>query len=165
MLDEVLKKSGVKTKEAMRSHAFRKGFKSICEQKNMKSLHVEMLMGHNVGLAGHYYRPSESDLLEDYMTHAAYSLTIDPTFRLQRQVAKLETERDNDIANLKAAVVFLSDKVNAAIIANEPLSKVIFNRKGIVTGIKVPAANKNTATAQLAKTTKENQESDNTMST
>jgi hypothetical protein len=44
----------------------------------------------------------------------------------------------------------LADKVNAAIIAKEPSSKVIFNQKGIATGIKVSAANKNTATAQLA---------------
>jgi hypothetical protein len=32
----------------------------------------------------------------------------------------------------------------------ESSSKVIFNQKGIATGIKIPAANKNTATAQLA---------------
>ena len=51
------------------SHGLRKFFKTQCEQAGMKSLHVEMLMGHNVGLASNYYRPPESDLLEDYMTH------------------------------------------------------------------------------------------------
>jgi integrase len=101
ILDEALKRSGVKTSEAMRSHAFRKGFKSICEQKGMKSLHVEMLMGHNVGLASNYYRPAESDLLEDYINHAVDSLTIDPTFRLQKRVARLESERTEEIAKLK----------------------------------------------------------------
>ena len=199
LLNEGLKRSGAKTKEAMRSHAFRKGFKSICEQKGMKSLHVEMLMGHNVGLASNYYRPPESDLLEDYMIHAADSLTIDPTFRLQKHVAKLETERtqeidrlktelaklreenqesvttiyehntklyerDNDIAELKSAVAFLSDKVNAAIVANEPSSKVIFNQKGIP-AIKIPASMRNTVTAPFAKITEENQESDTTTGT
>ena len=44
-VDECLKKSGVKTTEAMRSRAFRKGFKSICEQSGMKSINVEMLLG------------------------------------------------------------------------------------------------------------------------
>jgi hypothetical protein len=58
-------------------------------------------------------------------------------------------ERDNDIAELKAAVALLADKVNAAIIANEPLSEVIFNQKG-VPAIKLPAFNRNKATAQLA---------------
>ena len=72
-------------------------------------------------------------------------MTINNQNRLQKQVAVLSEkssqeniemktklyERDNDIAELKAAVAFLTDKVNAAIIANEPSSKVIFNQKGI----------------------------------
>ena len=58
-VDGVLKKSGVKTKEAMRSHAFRKGFKSICEQSGMKSINVEMLIDHDTGVSEHYYRPAE----------------------------------------------------------------------------------------------------------
>jgi integrase len=181
------------------SHGMRKFFKTQCEHVGMKSLHVEMLLGHNVGLASNYYRPPESDLLEDYMTHAADSLTIDPTFRLQKQVTRLETERteeivrlkaeltklreesqesvttiyehntklyerDNDIAELKSAVAFLSDKVNAAIIANEPSSEVIFNQKGIP-AIKITPVNKNTATAPLAEITEEKQESDTTTGT
>jgi hypothetical protein len=48
--------------------------------------------------------------------------------------AKLQ-QRDNDIAELKAAFAFLSDKVNAAIIANEPSSKVISDQKGVPKGI------------------------------
>jgi phage I-like protein len=91
-------------------------------------------------------------------------LTINNQNRLQKQVAVLSEkssqeniemktklyERDNDIAELKAAVAFLTDKVNAAIIANEPSSKVIFNQKGIATGIEITSVN-NTATAPLAK--------------
>ncbi len=60
-----------------------------------------MLMGNNLGLASNYYRPAESDLLEDYMTHSADSLTIDPTFRLQKHVAILETEKTEEIAELE----------------------------------------------------------------
>lgn len=97
ILNEALKSMVVKTKEAMRSHVLRKGFKSIFEQKGMKSLHIEAFMDNNVGLASKYYRPAESDILEDYMTHAADSLTIDPRFRLQKHVAKLETERTEEI--------------------------------------------------------------------
>ena len=44
---EVLKRSGVytnKRQEIMMSHAFRKNFKTVCEESGMKSLHVEMLM-------------------------------------------------------------------------------------------------------------------------
>ncbi len=68
------------------SHGFRKFFFSECEKSGMKSINVKMLMGHNIGVSGHYYRPSESDLLEDYMTHAADALTIDDTQRLRQQI-------------------------------------------------------------------------------
>jgi hypothetical protein len=74
-------------------------------------------------------------------------------------------ERDNDIAELKAAVAFLADKVNAAIIANESSSKVIINQKGIATAIKIPAECKNTVTAQFVKITEEDSESATTTGT
>ena len=228
IIKQVVQRSGVynqSKREVHLSHGMRKFFMTQCEHAGMKSLNVEMLLGHNVGLAGHYYRPAETDLLEDYMTHAADSLTIDPNLRLQKQVTRLESEkseemarlkadlaklrvenqeaattiyehnlvlknlndnfkkqqaehdkqfhvemntklyeRNNDIAELKAAVAFLADKVNAAIIANEPSSKVIFNQKGIPS-IKIPALNNNTATAPLAKITEENQESATTTCT
>jgi integrase len=106
-IDGVLKKSGVKTSEAMRSHAWRKGFKSICEQSAMKSINVEMLLGHDIGVSGHYYRPAERDILEDYMTHAADALTIDPARRLQTRVKELETGQAQDIAQLKREIAAL----------------------------------------------------------
>jgi integrase len=49
-IDDVIKKAGVKTKKVMRSHAFRKGFKSICEQSGMKSINVEMLLGRTISV-------------------------------------------------------------------------------------------------------------------
>ena len=33
----------------------------------MKSLHVEIFLGHDTGLNENYYRPSEEDLLNDYL--------------------------------------------------------------------------------------------------
>jgi hypothetical protein len=102
LIDEALKKAGVKTSDAMRSHAFRKGFKSICEQSGMKSINIEMLMGHNIGVSGHYYRPAESDILEDFMSHAADALTIDPRRRLEEENHDLKVTQAQEIARLKA---------------------------------------------------------------
>lgn len=100
IVDEVLKKSGVKTSEAMRTHACRKGFKSICEQSGMKSINVELLMGHNIGVSGHYYRPEESDILGNFMTHAADALTIVPTKRLERENTELRKGQQDYLAEL-----------------------------------------------------------------
>jgi len=33
----------------------------------MKSLPIEMLLGHDVGLANSYYKPTEKELLEKYL--------------------------------------------------------------------------------------------------
>ena len=100
IIDKVLNDSGVKTPEAMRSHAWRKGFKSICEQSGMKSINVEILLGHDIGVSGHYYRPVESDILEDYMTHGADALTIDPTQRLKQENEKLRKNQKDYLAEL-----------------------------------------------------------------
>ena len=104
LIDEALKKAGVKTSEAMRSHAFRKGFKSICEQSGMKSINIEMLMGHNIGVSGHYYRPAESDILEDYMTHAADALTISSEIRLEKENLDLKSEQAQRIERLEKEI-------------------------------------------------------------
>ena len=70
IMDEVLRKSGVKTSEAMRSHALRKGFMSTCERTGMKSINVKMLMGHSIGVENSYYKPTDDDLMNDYMTRS-----------------------------------------------------------------------------------------------
>ena len=77
----------------------------------MKSINVEMLMGHNIGVSGHYYRPAESDMLEDYMTHAVDALTISSEYRLKKRNEELETERDQDITLLKNEITALKQFV------------------------------------------------------
>jgi len=58
--------NGEKRHEFKADHGFRKFFKTMAERK-MKTLHVEMLMGHATGLSDNYYRISEDDLLTDYL--------------------------------------------------------------------------------------------------
>lgn len=82
MIEDALKGTGIRKPleagkrrhEFQADHGFRKFFKSAAE-RHMKSLHVEMLMGHNVGLAENYYRPTEAELLKDYLK-AVPDLTI-----------------------------------------------------------------------------------------
>ena len=64
-----------------------------------------MLMGHNIGISGHYYRPAESEILEDYMIHAADALTIDSTNKLRKQVEKLESEKSEELKQLKVQLI------------------------------------------------------------
>ena len=52
-----------------------------------------MLLGHNIGLAGAYYKPTEEDIQIEY-EKAVDNLTIDPANRLQKKVDKLEIEKN-----------------------------------------------------------------------
>jgi integrase len=47
-------------------HGFRKFFKTTCE-KYMKSLHVELLMGHSIGVSNSYMKPSVEELMDEYV--------------------------------------------------------------------------------------------------
>ncbi|MGI8831183.1 MAG: hypothetical protein ACR2IS_00945 [Nitrososphaeraceae archaeon] len=59
-------RNGEKNHDWKTLHGFRKFFKTQTERV-MKSLNVEILMGHDIGLANSYYKPSEQELLEDYL--------------------------------------------------------------------------------------------------
>ena len=87
--------------EFQADHGFRKFFKTRSEQV-MKPIHVEMLMGHSTGLSGRYYRPKESELLEDYKK-AVPSLTIlSPVPELSEafeEIKKKEMEFETKYAN------------------------------------------------------------------
>jgi len=84
----------------------------------MKSLNVEILMGHDIGLADSYYRPSEQELLEDY-TKSVDLLTIyNEKSKLEKELRELKekTQDTDDIIKAKLqekddALVTLSDQV------------------------------------------------------
>jgi hypothetical protein len=81
--------NGEKRHDWKAAHGFRKFFKTQAE-RTMKSLNVEILMGHNIGLADSYYKPSEQELLKEYLS-AANLLTIhnDKT-KLEKQITELK---------------------------------------------------------------------------
>ena len=103
----VVERSGVRstfqfTGEAKASKGLRKYYKTTAELAGMKPINVELTHGHSVGTAGHYFRPAESDVLKDYLEHAADALTIDPTPRLEKENQELRTTQAQQIARLEA---------------------------------------------------------------
>jgi len=69
-------------------HGFRKWFKTHCENAGIKPIITELLMGHSIGISDSYYRPTENDLLEEYLK-AVDVLTISNENRLKMQVELL----------------------------------------------------------------------------
>jgi hypothetical protein len=81
-------KEGQKRHEFKALHGFRKFFKTQCEQV-MKPANVELLMGRDLGLSQSYYKPTEQQLLEDYLRAAeAGVLTINREFVLSKEIEK-----------------------------------------------------------------------------
>ena len=78
------------------THGFRKFYKTRAEQV-MKPINVEITMGHDIGISASYYKPTEREVLEDYLK-AIPLLTINgENLVLQKQIQELaEKTKDND---------------------------------------------------------------------
>jgi site-specific recombinase XerD len=82
-------------KEMMRCHSFRKIFNTTCIDNNVNHYVKEKLMGHRarLGLDVNYFRPSESQLLDEYLK-VVNDLTINDENRLKMQNEELKTTLD-----------------------------------------------------------------------
>ena len=116
-LENYLIKAGLRTidhtankrKEIARAHGFRKFFTTQLVNSKVNPEIREMLLGHSIGLAGAYYRPTKDEMLLEY-EKAIDLLTIDPANRLRKKVEKLEVEA-SQLQRLQAAVTALEQKV------------------------------------------------------
>jgi len=80
---------GTKHHEWKAAHGFRKFYKSHAEQV-MRPINVEITMGHDIGISASYYKPTEREVLEDYLK-AVDLLTINSDrLILQKQVTELK---------------------------------------------------------------------------
>jgi len=95
-------------------HTYRKWFKTRCEIGGMKAINVEKLLSHSIGISNSYYRPTENELLEDYLK-VSDLLQIDKQSQLQNELHQYQQkneeesyiikgklqERDEEIKSLK----------------------------------------------------------------
>jgi hypothetical protein len=63
----------------------------------MCPLNVEITLGHDIGLSGSYYKPTEKEILEDYLKTVDL-LTINNNQKvLEKQIIELkENSKDNE---------------------------------------------------------------------
>ena len=81
------------------SHGFRKFWMNQAVNSKLNPEIREMLLGHHIGLASSYYRPTEDEIREE-AEKAADLLTINPENRLKRKIETLESKQD-EIALMK----------------------------------------------------------------
>ncbi len=73
-------------------HGFRKFTTTQLVNSQVNPEIREMLLGHKIGLASAYYRPSEDEMLNEYLK-AVDNLTINEENRLKRKVEVLTIEK------------------------------------------------------------------------
>jgi hypothetical protein len=86
--------------EFQTDHGLRKWFKTRCEISGMKSINIEKIMGHSIGISDSYYRATENDVLEDYLK-AVPLLTVSSENRLQKDMEKLVEQSKNNANNME----------------------------------------------------------------
>ena len=70
-------------------HSFRKWYKTRCEIGGMKPVNVETLLNHSTGISDSYYRPRESELLDEYLTVANEHLSVSTENKFKRELEQL----------------------------------------------------------------------------
>jgi integrase len=122
-------------KDVAIAHGFRKFFTTQLINSKVNSEIREMLLGHKIGLASAYYRPTDEEIYQEYL-RAIDLLTINEENRLKRKVHDLSNktkeneyiiraklnEKEKEIEGLKEhqldsaeAIATLSDRLSKAL--------------------------------------------------
>ncbi len=81
-------------------HSFRKWSKTRCEIAGMKPINIEKLLSHSIGIINSYYRPTDTELLEDYLK-VSDLLMIDKQGKLQKELHKYEQKNQEETYIIK----------------------------------------------------------------
>jgi integrase len=98
-----------KRKEVAMFHGFRKFFTKQLVDSKLNPEIREMLLGHKIGIASAYYKPTEQEMLNEY-SKAVNLLTINEENRLKQKVEILEIEK-SQLATLKEDFEKLKNQV------------------------------------------------------
>ena len=89
-------KEGERRHEWKAAHGFRKFYKTHAEQV-MKPINVEITMGHSIGISASYYKPTESEVLKDYLRAIDLLSVSNDSISLKKQVGELQQKsKDNE---------------------------------------------------------------------
>ncbi len=102
---------GKKRHEFKADHGFRKFFKTKAEQA-MKPINVEFLMGHSTGVSDSYYRPTDQEILADYLK-AVPSLQISEVAQAREEFAEAERGWKDRFEEMKGIVEKMQTQVNS----------------------------------------------------
>ena len=109
-------------KVVSQNHGFRKFTHTTMANKRINPEIREMLLGHKIGLSSSYYRPSESELLEEYLK-VIDDLTINDEFRLSKQVQELKEKNQDSEYVIKGKLPEKEEQIKVLMTQVEKLNK------------------------------------------
>lgn len=77
----------------------------------MKPINVEILLSHNVGISNSYYKPTENDLLEDYLK-VTNLLSIDKQSKLEAELQGYEERNKEEVYLIKGKLQEKDDQIH-----------------------------------------------------
>ncbi|HJT85174.1 MAG TPA: hypothetical protein VJ697_11895 [Nitrososphaeraceae archaeon] len=116
---------GKKRHEFQVDHGYRKFFKTRCEIGGMKPINIEKLLSHSTGISDSYYRATEQELLDDYLSKAMDSVTIDERNKLKKRIDKLEEKNEDEKYNIKAKLQERDEQIKILIDKQEKFEFLI----------------------------------------
>jgi hypothetical protein len=93
-------------------HCFRKWFKTRCEIAGMKPINIEMLLSHSIGISNSYYRPTENELLIDYLK-VSDLLMIDKQGKLQKELNQYQQKNQEESYIIKGKLQEREEEIKA----------------------------------------------------
>jgi hypothetical protein len=92
-------------------HSLRKWFKTRCELGGMKPINIEILLSHSVGISSSYYRPTENDLLNNYLKVVDY-LSIDRKNKLKQELNSYKEKNNEESHSIKIKLQEKDEQIN-----------------------------------------------------
>ena len=91
-------------------HCYRKWYKTRCEMAGMKPINIEMLLSHSIGISNSYYRPTENELLGDYL-RVCGSLLIDKEEKALNELRINEQRNKEELYLIKGKLQEKEDEI------------------------------------------------------
>lgn len=105
-------------------HSFRKWFKTRCELGGMKPINIEKLLAHSIGISNSYYRPTDNELLEDYLK-ISHLLAIDNQEKLQKELLDYQQKSNEDTFTMTMKLREREDQIDILMKKQEKFEQLI----------------------------------------
>jgi hypothetical protein len=95
---------GQKRHEWKAAHGFRKFYKSRAEQI-MKPINVEITLGHDIGISASYYKPTQREVLDDYLRSVDLLAVQNDKLKLEKQISEIQEKSKDDTQIVNAKLI------------------------------------------------------------